>query len=157
MAVVYNIKGTSESEFQIGKSGPKLVKSSNDLEIQTPGGALNVGNLDVDGNITKLDGYYIASSATNITSSGTDQASAEPILKELNVVATVGSGTGVIFPSSIIGMRITIVNTGANSLLVYPATGGAINALATNAGYSLASGQSTDFIAISSTQWMTLS
>lgn len=157
MAVVYNIKGTSETEFQIGKSGPKLVKSSSDLEIQTPGGAVNVNELVVDGDLTKSDGYYIASSSGNLTASGTDQTGALALTKELNVVTTVASGSGVILPSSIIGMRITVVNTGANSLLIYPATGGSINALTANDGYSLVTGQGIDFVAISATQWMTIS
>lgn len=54
MAVVYNIKGTSQTEFQIGKGGPKLVKTGSDLEIQTPGGvalieSLSTTNLDFNG------------------------------------------------------------------------------------------------------------
>lgn len=54
MAVVYNIKGTTQTEFQVGKGGPKLVKSGNDLDLQTPGGSvtassLSTSNLDFNG------------------------------------------------------------------------------------------------------------
>lgn len=54
MAVVYNIKGTTQTEFQVGKGGPKLVKSGNNLDLQTPGGsviadALSTSSLDFNG------------------------------------------------------------------------------------------------------------
>ena len=50
-------------------------------------------------------------------------------------------------------MRISIVNTSAANLLVYPATGGAINSLATNVGLTIPTLGRLDFIATSATQW----
>lgn len=40
MSVTYNIKGTSVGQFQIGKTGQKLVNSSNDLLLQTNSGTV---------------------------------------------------------------------------------------------------------------------
>jgi hypothetical protein len=60
-------------------------------------------------------------------------------------------------PTTTAGMRIVIINTSATALNVYPATGGAINAGATNAAYSLAAGGRLEFVATSTTQWYTLS
>ena len=54
---------------------------------------------------------------------------------------------------AVAGMRITVVNTSGTTLLVYPASGGTINALAANAGYSLPTLGRLDFIASSTTQW----
>jgi hypothetical protein len=53
-------------------------------------------------------------------------------------------------------MRVTIINTAANAVLVYPASGGKINSLATNAAFSQAAGAKLDFVATSTTQWYTL-
>jgi hypothetical protein len=53
-------------------------------------------------------------------------------------------------------MRVTVVNTSGNTVLVYPASGAAINALATNAGYSLPTIGRLDYIATSTTQWYAL-
>lgn len=48
MAVVYNIKGTSQTEFQVGKNGPKLVKNGNNLELQTPSGSVVASDVITD-------------------------------------------------------------------------------------------------------------
>ena len=53
-------------------------------------------------------------------------------------------------------MRITVMNTSATAVNVYPASGGAINSGAANAAYSLAAGGRLDFIATTTTQWYTL-
>jgi hypothetical protein len=49
-----------------------------------------------------------------------------------------------------------LINTSANALLVYPASGGAINSLATNASYSLPASGRLEFVCTSATQWYTL-
>jgi hypothetical protein len=53
-------------------------------------------------------------------------------------------------------MAITITNSSANSLLVYPASGGAINALSTNAGYTLPTLATLQYITLTGTQWYTV-
>ncbi len=75
------------------------------------------------------------------------------LTKAFNVVSTVSAGQGVVLPTAVAGMRVTIVNTSANTVIVYPATGGAINSLATNAGFSLPTVGRLDYIATSDTQW----
>ena len=74
----------------------------------------------------------------------------------INIVSTVASASGVQLPTAVAGMVVTITNTSANSLLVYPATGGVINSLATNAGYTQTSNATLQFIAPTSTQWYTV-
>ena len=66
------------------------------------------------------------------------------------------SGAGVRFPTAVAGMVLNIVNTSANSLKVYPATGGIINTLATNSAFSQPAGASLQFISTSTTQWYTV-
>jgi hypothetical protein len=53
-------------------------------------------------------------------------------------------------------MVISITNTSAISLAVYPATSAAINTGATNAAYSQPAGATLQFIAPTTTQWYTV-
>jgi hypothetical protein len=118
-------------------------------------------SLNVSGNITAPShiantGYFVASVNAAVSAAGTAQGNATVIASQVNVTSTVASGAGVALPSATAGMRITLINTAANACLVYPASGGQINALGTNASFSLAAGGRLDFQAVSTTQWYTL-
>ncbi len=107
------------------------------------------------GNVT-VTGYHFRSVATGISAAGSTQGTATAISKEINVVSTVASGAGVVLPTAVAGMAITITNTSANSLLVYPATSGIINSLSANAGYTQPAGATLQFVAPTTTQWYTI-
>ena len=110
------------------------------------------------GTLTALavSGNVARSVATGITAAGSSQGTATAITKDVNVVSTVAASTGVIMPTAVAGYELIVINTGANALAVYPATGGAIDANGTNAAFSLAVGARIMFIAVSATQWYTL-
>jgi hypothetical protein len=77
-------------------------------------------------------GYYFRSVGTGITAAGSSQGAGTALTKEMNIVSTVSSGAnGVVLPTAVAGMTVTITNTTANSLLVYPESGGTINSLGT--------------------------
>jgi hypothetical protein len=111
---------------------------------------------NVQGANVIVTAYNFRSVGTAISAAGTVQGNATALTKEINVVSTVASGAGVVLPTAVAGMVLTITNTSANSLLVYPATGGVINALATNAGYTQPSSATLQFIAPTATQWYTV-
>jgi hypothetical protein len=111
--------------------------------------------LTVSGNLV-CGGFFDASVNAAVSAAGTAQGNATVIASEINVVSTVASGAGVALPTAVAGVRVTLINTAANTLLVYPASGGAINSLATNAGYSLPAGGRLEYVAVSTTQWYTL-
>jgi len=126
-------------------------------------GNANIGNIGTGGLVTavgNVTGANIIATTYNLTgvnvgisAAGSSQGDATILTKAFNVVSTVASGTGVVLPTAVAGMRVTIVNTSANTVIVYPATGGAINSLATNAGFSLPTVGRLDYIATSTTQW----
>jgi hypothetical protein len=113
------------------------------------------GNI-VAPNVQANTGYFISSVNAAVSAAGTVQGNATVIASMVNVVSTVASGAGVALPTAVAGMRITLINTSANALLVYPASGGAINSGATNASFSQVAGGRLDFVATSTTQWYTL-
>lgn len=95
---------------------------------------------------------------TGLVALGTTQATAAGAYGDFVVISTAAAGTGVIQSGPLFGPgdQQTIVNQGANAVLVYPGVGGTINALAINAGYSLAAGKSATFFAASGSQFYTL-
>ena len=123
----------------------------------TAGNLITGGLITVTGNAQAANviatTYNITGVTTGISAAGSSQGDATALTKAFNVVSTVSGGQGVVLPTAVAGMRITVVNTSGATLLVYPASGAAINALATNAGYSLPTIGRLDYIAISSTQW----
>ena len=118
-------------------------------------------SLNSSGNITAPSyiantGYFVRSVSASVSAAGTVQGNATALTTEFNRVSTVTSGSGVVLPTATAGMAIVIVNTSANTLLVYPASGAAINSLSTNVGYSHQTLATLQYIAISSTQWYTV-
>ena len=113
------------------------------------------GNI-VAPNVQANTGFFISSINAAVSAAGTAQGNATALTREVNVTSTVASGAGVALPTAVAGMRVTIINTAANAVLVYPASGGTINSLALNAAFSQAAGARLDFIATTGTQWYTL-
>jgi hypothetical protein len=92
-----------------------------------------------------------------VSAAGSDQAGATALTVDYNVVTTVASSTGVKLPTATAGRRIIIVNKGANTLSIYPATGGTIDALSANAAIQVAANGSIELMASSVTQWYSIS
>jgi hypothetical protein len=88
-----------------------------------------------------------------VSAAGSTQGTATALTVDYNVITTVAASTGVVLPTATAGRRIVIVNKGANTLSIYPATGGAINALSANAAIQVAANGSIELMASSATQW----
>ena len=112
--------------------------------------------LNGTGQVT-FGGPILRSTATALTATGTVQADALALTKELNFVTTAAAGTGVKLPTAIAGMQITVVNRGANTLNVYPETGAQIDALGTNVATTVASNAENVLVASTATQWFIVS
>lgn len=101
----------------------------------------------------------LGSVANGLTAAGSSNADALQLTAAINRVTTTALSTGVLLPLSLIspGARVTVVNSGANALLVYPGTGATINALtATTGGFSVAAGGRADFVAVTDTNWFAI-
>ena len=83
----------------------------------------------------------------NITAAGTTQGTGTPITGQINTVANVAAGTGVNLPVGAPGLAVTVINNGANALIVYPAQSSSdtINGFAASAGLSLSVGAEATF------------
>jgi hypothetical protein len=89
-----------------------------------------------------------------ITAAGTTQATATALTADINIITTATSGQGVQLYNGVIGDEQTIYNGTLNAIYVYPPTGGNVNQLAANAGFTLASYTGVMVQKVSSTQWI---
>lgn len=98
-------------------------------------------------------------SVSSITAAGASQGNATPITTSKVVVATVSVSThGVRLPAASTGLEVKVINNGPTfPLEVYPATGGIINALTSNAVDTTKLGvlKTTVYQAIDAKHWVT--
>jgi len=106
---------------------------------------------------TTLNGLVIDSISAAVSAAGTTQAGATGLVSNINNVTVVtAAAAGVRLPTAVAGMRIIVRNSdSADTLSIYPATGGTINALAANAAFTLAAGSTIELMATTATQWYT--
>lgn len=116
-------------------------------------------NLSSDGYQYLLSLLAIASTAvttasvsTGLVAGGTNQATALLLSSQWNEVDTIVGFGGVLLGAMQPGQSQTVFNQGAGALSVYPPPGMAIDALAVNAPYVLASGLRHTFDFLSSVQ-----
>lgn len=91
-----------------------------------------------------------------LTAAGNSQGTALALPSAINIVTTTAASSGVILPANPTPSDcIEVVNLGANSLSVYPATGGAIQAGAANAAFAVGAGKTAMFTArAGSVNWL---
>lgn len=92
------------------------------------------------GAITTSGALTIDQTPAIISAAGTVQGDATLIAALVNVVTTVASGAGVRLPASSVLFNRRITNHGANTLKIYPHSGGAINGLSADTPVQIASG-----------------
>lgn len=154
--------GTAAQTSSFG-AGATTSGSLKTLNIGTAGVSgstttINIGSA-VSGatSTTTLNGLVIDSISAAVSAAGTAQGTATALVSNINNVTVVATGaTGVRLPTAVAGMRILIRNSdSADTLNIYPATGGTINALAANAAFTLTAGSTTELMATTATQWYT--
>jgi hypothetical protein len=79
-----------------------------------------------------------------------------PLTSQLNVVTTCPVGGAVTLQAATAGAHSIVRNSGANSLLVYPAASAFINAQTINTAISVLPNSTAYFEAMSATQWFTV-
>ena len=177
-AIVFNTANTAQGgvpteKMRVASTGNVGIANTNPGHTLSITGTLsasgnaNVGNIGAaagvfTGNISAANvvatGYHIRSVETGIIALGLTQGTAVALTKEINVVSTVVPllNSGVKLPVAVPGMVITITNTSANAVLVWPNTGADINGGTINTAYSHSSGATLQYIAPTTTDWYTV-
>ena len=95
---------------------------------------------------------FIMPSAT-VAAAGSTQANAAAIATGFTLVSAADATKGILLPAAAAGLTCVIKNNAAAVLKVWPASGDAINAIAVDSTYVLASLTSTLLVAYDSTTW----
>jgi len=99
--------------------------------------------------------HLVRAAQSGITAFATGgQASATQLTKDINRVSVCATGgDSVKLPAGVLGMEVVVVNDGAASCDVYPATGESIDALGTDAAFALINGTNARFICVATGTW----
>ena len=160
---------TDGTTIEVSQHNPPLEDIAQALTDSLPrdGSAPMTGNLAMGSNkITNLaaatnpadavrfDQLPTFTPTTATLTAGTDAQGQGPITTDqVTITVAAANPSGATLPTAVAGDRVIIANRGANPVNIYPATGAAIGALATNAPVLLAVNQSVEFFARSATQW----
>lgn len=140
-----SVKGSPLTNAEVDANFSNL----NDNKYES-GDDASLGALTLTGNQTN--------SNESVSAAGTSQGTATELTKTVNFVTSVtaSSAEGVALPGAAAGLFITVVNTTATNLKVYPATGDAINDLSSNTAFIIPGESSMQFYAKDSTTWLSM-
>jgi len=153
---------TSAQTVSLG-AGATVSGSTKTMNIGTAGVSSSTTTINIGSAVsgatstTTLNGLVINSISAAVSAAGTTQGTATGLVSNINNVTVVtAAAAGVRLPTAVAGMRILVRNSdSADTLSIYPATGGTINALGTNTAFTLAAGSTTELMATTATQWYT--
>lgn len=166
----YDVDGTAYKTFMtltsnntptlgiVAPSGGTIAIDGASIGAVTPGsGAFTTitttGAAVITGNLTS-SGYMLRSVGNALTAVGTNRATALQLAKEVNNVTTAGSGTGVILPVGVAGMRVTVFSAGANAIQVYATASETIDTVAGSTGVPLTNTKRADFFFVAANTWV---
>lgn len=152
-----------------GTSGPAMVQfftdgaakwqfkmddaASNDLKVMKSLVSPTVLTFDYTNETTNINTYLHRKVTTGITASTTQTQGNGVLTAEVNVISTVANANDTVtLPVALAGRKVWIINNGANTLQIFPASGDNLGA-GVNTSTTLASGSNTTFLAYDSTNW----
>ena len=98
--------------------------------------------------------FQLSSVSAGITASTTQTQGEGALTSEINEVSTVANTNDTVtLPTAVAGLRCVVLNNGANTLQIFPASGDNINGLGVDTATTAASGDNINFIAYDSTNW----
>lgn len=98
--------------------------------------------------------YFLRSVGAALTAVGTTRTDALQLAKEVNNVTTAASGTGVILPVGVVGMRVTVFSNGANAIKVYASGSETIDGTAGSTGVTLTNTKRCDYFFTVANTWL---
>jgi hypothetical protein len=109
----------------------------------------------ITGDLTLGAGTFVNYSVTaGITASTTQTQGEGALVSGVNEVSTVANANDTVtLPAAVAGRQCIVINNGANTLQIFPASGDNINTGAVDASTTAATGDNILFIAINSTKW----
>jgi hypothetical protein len=121
---------------------------------------LNVGALNLNtGNITLNSGYVIESAVDSLTATGSSQATALQLNREINRISNASNTgspfSGVLLPASVAGLTVILVNSSSNSIQVYGNGNDTINDIVGATGVTQISNSEVEYACPLAGKWYT--
>lgn len=152
-----------------GTSGPAMVQfytdsaakwqiklddaASNDLKIMKSLVSPTILTFDYTNETTNVNTYLHRKVTTSITASTTQTQGQGALTAEVNVVSTVANANDTVtLPVALAGRKIWIINNGANTLQIFPASGDNLGA-GVDTATTLLAGSNMTFLAYDTTNW----
>lgn len=99
--------------------------------------------------VSNLTNFVSTAGTANAASATTTQVGALSLSKNLTVISTAAQNpSAVTLPSMLPGQSTIVFNDGANPILIYPASGQAIDALSANAAVTLTNALRCEFYCV---------
>lgn len=98
--------------------------------------------------------YYLRTVGNALTATGSTRGDALQLANETNRLTTVASGTGVILPVGVVGMRIRIYQSGANPVKVYASASETIDGVAGATGVTLTNALRCEYEFVAANTWI---
>lgn len=151
-------------EFQVDSAGTvsstsapgKWVVSVTPDGSQSPAAAFEIANdkaATFNGSLT-INSNLMQSVEAGITASTTQTQGEGPLTKDINEISTcANSNDTVTLPSAVAGMSVLVINNGANTAQIFPASGDNLGA-GVDSSTTLSTGASQRFTAYDATNWV---
>lgn len=112
------------------------------------------GGLDASKTVIRTASSGIALKTLAVNAAGSNQGNGTALTADVNIVSQSDGTKGVVLPTAIVGHSVRVINNVATQTLkVYPATGGQINALGANVAHVLGPGQAATYHASALLTW----
>lgn len=124
-----------------------------EVEVNDSGASkrISLGTL----NTIPWGGYMTLTGTTGITASTTQTQGQMPLTSTFNVIATVANANDTVtLPTAATGRVVYVLNVGANTAKIFPASGDSIASGAVNASVTILTMTVVGFIAANDTNWV---
>jgi hypothetical protein len=105
------------------------------------------------GNLVMATGILCRNAANVSVAAGTTRADALQLSREFTRISSAASGTGVILPTGVVGMYVTIYHGGANPVKVYANGSETIDGTAGSTGVTLTNGNACLYVFSAANTW----
>lgn len=158
---MYLVGSSPTGDWSTFDQGDLAIYIDSDWYELDPFEGLKIYRADTDGTYTYDGSNWVeglSSVSSGITASTNQTQGQEALTARVNHVGTVGTTNDVVtLPAALAGLEVSVINAGANTLQVYPASGDDIDGGATDASTTLAAGVIGRFHAIDGDSWFLLS
>lgn len=142
------IYGTSSSSYidMTGTSGPQLVAGTKSISVGTT-------NTNIQTDVTLTTGYLSRFTVASITASTTQTQGQGALTGDINEISTCANANDTVtLPVALAGRSCLVINNGAQTLQVFPASGDDLGA-GVNTATTIVAGSRKWFVAFDSTNW----